>query len=909
MQRVLRKRVLRDFRENSFRYLALGLLIVFCMYIVISLVGAADTIMTGSAEAAGESLVEDGEFTTFVPLTQEEEDRLRDLGITLEAQFYLDYRMEDASTLRVFADREKINLVLAEQGTLPQAADEVVLEKRYCEEHQIAVGDEVAIGDETFSVTGIGCVPDYDAPYQKLSDSTVDSSQFGLAFVTADAYETLKEAGKSARAEEYVYAYRDNGAATKEEIKETLKDFSIQADEIDDPYFKEYWEDTGGMEEEIRDGIRELSDGSKELSDGLDELTAYKEDLSDGAAQVFDAYLKEASDALQDYGLQGTLTEDNYAGKLAELKNSTDNALLRLKLYSLNEQLDALNDYKNGVAEYTDGVDAAADGAAELSDGIGELQEHAEELLDEYFDVSLSNLTQFVPAQDNQRIGAASDDQVINKVAGLVAGVIIMILFTYVLSVFVVHSIERESSVIGALYALGVTGRDLMVHYLTLPVIVTVTGSVIGTLLGFSPAGARVQMQDCYAYFSIPDLAVRHPVYLVLYGLLMPAAAAICVNWIIIRKKLGQPALTLIRGEEKSGHVSQLDLGNMGFISRFRIRQMLREMRTGFTVVFGMFISLLIAMLALDCYVMCANVGKETRDDTKYAYMYTYKYPTAEAPEDGTACYARTLKREMYGYQLDVTLLGIEPDNPYFEADVKPGKNHVILSTAAAQKYKIKKGEKIILTDEEENQDYAFTVDGIAQYSAGLYVFMNLQDMRELFGESDDYYNVVFANHELDIPNGRLYATISKEQIEASSDIFVQMMMPMVLMMTVLSAVIFVIVMYLMMKVMIDRSAFGISLVKIFGFRMKEIRKLYLNGNFYIVAVGAAICIPAAKAAMDAIYPMLVSNIACGMNLHFTWQMYAGIYAGILGLYFVINQFLIRKLRSVTPAEVLKNRE
>lgn len=317
MQRVLRKRVLRDFRENSFRYLALGLLIAFCMYIVISLIGAADAIMTGSAKAAGEALVEDGEFTTFVPLTQAQEERLRDLGITLEAQFYLDYRMEDASTLRVFADREKMNLVLAEQGTLPQAADEVVLEKRYCEEHQIAVGDEVTIGDETFSVTGIGCVPDYDAPYQKLSDSTVDSSQFGLAFVTADAYETLKEAGKSARAEEYVYAYRDNGAATKEEIKETLKDFSIEADEIDDPYFREYWEDTGGMEEEIRDGIRELSDGSRELSDGLDELTAYKEELSDGAAQVFDAYLKEASDALRDYGLRGTLTEDNYAGKLA----------------------------------------------------------------------------------------------------------------------------------------------------------------------------------------------------------------------------------------------------------------------------------------------------------------------------------------------------------------------------------------------------------------------------------------------------------------------------------------------------------------------------------------------------------------------------------------------------------------
>ena len=64
------------------------------------------------------------------------------------------------------------------------------------------------------------------------------------------------------------------------------------------------------------------------------------------------------------------------------------------------------------------------------------------------------------------------------------------------------------------------------------------------------------------------------------------------------------------------------------------------------------------------------------------------------------------------------------------------------------------------------------------------------------------------------------------------------------------------------MKVMIDRSAFGISLVKIFGYRMKEIRKLYLNGNFYVIAVGTAVCIPLAKVVMDAMYPLMVSNVA-----------------------------------------------
>ena len=97
--------------------------------------------------------------------------------------------------------------------------------------------------------------------------------------------------------------------------------------------------------------------------------------------------------------------------------------------------------------------------------------------------------------------------------------------------------------------------------------------------------------------------------------------------------------------------------------------------------------------------------------------------------------------------------------------------------------------------------------------------------------------------------------------------------------------------------------------MKIFGYRPKEIRKLYLNGNFYTVALGAAICLPLSKWLMDAMYPMMVANIACGINLTFEWQMYAGIYGGILVLYFIINWLLMGHLKKMIPAEVLKNRE
>ena len=68
---------------------------------------------------------------------------------------------------------------------------------------------------------------------------------------------------------------------------------------------------------------------------------------------------------------------------------------------------------------------------------------------------------------------------------------------------------------------------------------------------------------------------------------------------------------------------------------------MLREMRTGITVLLSMLFSLFILMLGVDCYYLCENVRKDTINDTKYEYMYTLKYPEESVPEGGEACFVR----------------------------------------------------------------------------------------------------------------------------------------------------------------------------------------------------------------------------------------------------------------------------
>ncbi len=846
MNRVLSKRIFRDLKSNFLRYLALFLMIVMGMYIIIAVVGAAETIITRTVETGEKNHVEDGQFAVFTQLTAAQEKEITDRGVTLERIFSFDAQMSDNSVLRVFKVREEVDLIDTDEGRAPEKSGEIFLEKRYCQEHEISVGDTLKIGEKVFVVTGIGTVPDYDAPTKKFSDSSVDSSLFGVGFVVSEDYEALKSLGKT---EDIRYAYLLNGEITHDELKDIIKDFEFDYNDIEDEYFREMLDDTLGRKEDIQDGINELYDGSKELADGLSELD------------------------------------------------------------KMSVALDGLKAYSDGVTEYTNGVHEAADGAAELADGVKELKTETDDMLDELFTVDIDNLTEFVEAADNPRIAAAAADMQMNKSVGLFAGVIIMVLFTYVISVFVIHQIQRESSVIGALYALGAKKKDLIGHYIALPTIISFAGGLAGSALGFSKFGIDSQMADTYYYFSVPVFEPVYPLYLIIYAVVMPPVISAIVNYLVINKRLSRTALSLIKNEQKTDFRTGIDLKKMGFLRRFQIRQMLREARTGLTVIFGMLISLIIFMLGINCYVLCTNIKADTVRDTKFEYMYVLKYPEETPPENSEAYYVESLSKTAFDYTLDISVIGVDENEKYYGVSPEKGKSKITASTSAAQKYGLKKGDKLILTDSATDMDYAFTITDIADYSAGLSVFMDIDSMRELFGQEDDYYNMLLSDTALDIDEGRLYSVTSRSDIERSSAVFSDLMMPMVIMMTVVSIIIFCVVMYLMLNVMIERASFGISLVKIFGYRTNEVRKLYLNGNTAVVAVGALIAIPVSKLFMDTIYPYMISNIACGMNLHFEWYMYSMIYVGIMLIYFAVNGMLTAELKKITPAEVLKNRE
>ncbi len=740
MNRVLNKRLLRDLKSNLGRYLALMFMIFLGIYIVVGIVGSAEIVIDGTEKWKEKNQVEDGQFSVFLPLSEEQEKELTSKGTSVEKMSSMDLRASDGSELRAFAVREKIDLIMLDDGQLPSSENEVVLEKNYARVHDLSIGDSITIENSAFSVVGTGSVPDYDQMLKTFASPAVDAESFGIMFVSKDGYRKLKDSLPD-KVETYTDAYR-LGNETSEELKERIE-----------------------------------------------------------------------------------------------------------------------------------------------------------------------GLTSFVTYADNIRIEGAAGDVIMDKKVGLIAGVIVLFLFAYVISVFVVHQIEREQPVIGALYALGVKKRNLLAHYVILPTVTALMGGLLGLLAGFSPLGVGFMGRTHYEYFSIPQFPIVYAPYLIIYGAVLPAFICLIVNLWTVNRKLSKTALSLLRNEQTAGSYKQVNLKCKKFTMLFSIRQLLREKRSAITIVVGMLITFMIISLGINTYVLCSSVKDKNTEDTKYEYMYLYKFPDEKAPEGGEATFVKNLSIDCLGYTLDVSVIGIDGESRFFDAHPEAGKSKCVINRSLVQRYGYKVGDKIILTDAVEDMDYCFTVTGISEYSVGFTVFMDTASMRELFGEKEDYFNAVYSDTALSIEESRLYSVTSKQDIEKSSSIFLETMAPLTVTLLSAGSVIFMVVMYLMLAVMIDRSTMGISLIKIFGYRPGEIRKLYLNGNFYVVLIGGILAFPIAKKIIDTIYPNFIANVACSMNLSYSWYLYLLIAAGVILIYFIVSSLLVGKIKRISPAEILKNRE
>lgn len=132
------------------------MMIVMGMYLVVSVVGMAERTIIGSQQYNEDANLQDGQFTTFIPI---DNDKLNDLSAKygrIEKAYYFDALNSDGKMIRVFKNRQNINLAKLNEGSIPENDNEIFVMNLYAQRNSVSIGDDLKLAGHMFTVSGIG---------------------------------------------------------------------------------------------------------------------------------------------------------------------------------------------------------------------------------------------------------------------------------------------------------------------------------------------------------------------------------------------------------------------------------------------------------------------------------------------------------------------------------------------------------------------------------------------------------------------------------------------------------------------------------------------------------------------------------------------------------------------------------
>ncbi len=535
-------------------------------------------------------------------------------------------------------------------------------------------------------------------------------------------------------------------------------------------------------------------------------------------------------------------------------------------------------------------------------------------------------MTMFLPAADNVRITGVVSDARTTMIVTLVTTILVMLLVAYVLAEFSRDRIMREATIIGTQSALGTGGSALLGHYLVLPLAITAIGSAIGTILGERLAPS---LDVVTGYYSFPAVRSEPTGAILAAALGLPIALVGVVNVAVLRRALNRPTQELLRPTVATRASLPLRLDRLPFVPMFRIRQVVRTPGSHLLIVAGLFLCILLMVFGMGMRSSMDRYFTRAGGELSFTDYYTLRFPDLSAVPEG-AHEAVAVPMTVIGDDgtpgQTLTVLGLPADNPYFPSPGSDlGAHDLVLSRAAADRYRLGVGDTIALSD-DVSLNWAFRIVGIADYTTGAFGFttpehaVRLLDpavpvAAERMAAAGDgrvtvgYYNALFADHPLTLDPDRVLSHSTKEEMLSGVAKFGAILSRIVALVTWTSMLIMVLVLYVLIRMAVARQRYAISLLKALGYSNRQVARLYLDTYLWLVVGTAAPAIPIALAMMGQVWRLMTVEQPIGIPFVLTPVDVAAILGLALGSYAVVRLAVARDTRTVPVTEVLKFRE
>ena len=515
----------------------------------------------------------------------------------------------------------------------------------------------------------------------------------------------------------------------------------------------------------------------------------------------------------------------------------------------------------------------------------------------------------YLSAEENPRITMVDTQAEMFVAMAYLILVILPLIAVALVSIIISRKVKSEQRMIGTLSALGYRKRQLMWHYAGFAALPGLVGGVLTAISAvvFAQPYSELGLQD---YEPMRITGHLEPLNGVL-GIVIPTLMYVIAALLAVRKLLQKDTGLLLSGNadgEENRRKKILRGKNISFKKKFALRSLLGNPARGFVVLLGVFLGCFIVLFSFSMFDSMEGVVEEMSETVgSYENQYVLNTLSEQNSYGGAELLVSVLEDENGN---SINLIGTDEDNPYLYfrdlegKDVSIGDGYYI-SSLAALVLGWQEGDRIDLYNPLSLEKTRVTISGVLDNDMSKAVYTSRENAAKLTGLEPGVYNALISDRELDIPESEVREESHKSDIREQVDTIVRQMGAMLYLLMGLGIVICIAAIYVAVNMMVTENRSNISMLKVLGYKDREINRIVLSVNHIFLPLGILLSIPAALGVMNGFFTMFADMFNMLIKAAITPKSYVISIALTVVSYMVSLVLVRRKVKRVDMLESL----
>lgn len=520
----------------------------------------------------------------------------------------------------------------------------------------------------------------------------------------------------------------------------------------------------------------------------------------------------------------------------------------------------------------------------------------------------------YTAAAENSRIVMVEQQAQMFLVMAYVLLCILPLVAVVLISIIISRKVKSEQRLIGTLSALGYQKRQLMLHYAGFAVIPGVMGGVLTAAVSYLAAQPLSEM-GLADYEPMRVVGRLDPLDAVL-GIVVPTALYVFAALLSVRRLLKKDTVLLLNGNADNGKRKgkrMLAGKKISFRIKFAVRSMLGNPGRSFVVLLGVFLGCFIMLLGQGFFDSINHMGDTAADGMgSFEHQYILNEMLTENPYGGETVLISAVENDD-GSKL--TVIGTADDNAYYDFkdpagnDVSVERGYYITSllqfTLGWQA-----GDTVTVYNPLSMEEKEITIEGVIQNDVQKSIITSKAFAAELTGLDAGSFNGIVSDRALPVPEAKIAQEIRRSDITDQAKTMTSQMDFLLQIIIGLGVIICITAVYVAVNMLVTESRGNISMLKVLGYRDKQINKILLRSHHILLPVGILLSVPCVYAAADAFFLLMVDYGVMLIGTHIEPKSYVVSVLLTAGCYFGSLWLLRRKVKKVDMIESLKdNRE